>query len=514
MSDADGRRVLMIGLDAAEASLVDQWIEAGSLPHLRALREGGTSARLRSSAEWLVGSPWPTFYTGTPPSEHGLFHYLIWRPDEMVSERPAPDWLPARPFWRDVAGVRRVIALDIPIAYAPEPFPGLEVAGWATHETLEPPASHPPELLGSIRQRFGAPPFDNEQAHLLSARELLAVRDQCVRTTELVGEVALDLMRTKAWDLFMLCFAATHRGGHQLWDLTNMSGTASPEQREELQDALREVYIACDREIGRLVREAGPEATVLVFSLHGMGPNASRSDLLREMLARVLSDGEGRRSPRLAERLRKLLPLRLRSSVKSSLPWALQDRLSLFWRTGGMDWRRTRAFAAFCDLDGYVRVNLAGRERDGIVAPGAECEQLCSRIEAGLQTFLDADTGAPVINRIGRAEEIWPEGRHRDSLPDLVVKWSAGAAARHRAITSPEFGTIPWPTPGHHPQGRSGNHLADGFLIAHGEGITSGRRLERGDILDLAPTVYRLLGLPLPDGMCGTPLFTDGRPAP
>lgn len=509
----DARRVLMIGLDAAEFRLVERWMADGGLPNLRVLLEAGAHTRLRSSAEWLVGSPWPTFYTGLPPSEHGLYHYLIWRPEKMASERPSATWLPVQPFWRDIAAERRVIALDIPIAYAPEPFPGMEVAGWATHETLEPPASYPPELLQRIRKRFGAPPFDDEQAHLLNARELLTVRDQCVRTTELVGNLSLDMLRGEPWDLFMVCFGALHRAGHQLWDLTSMSGSASREQRSELRDALRQVYTACDHEIGRLVAEAGPSTTVLVFSLHGMGPNASRADLLREMLARVLAGGDEPPTPRLAERLRRLAPIRMRSWIKSRLPWSLQDRLSLFWRTGGIEWKRTLAFAAFCDLDGYVRLNVAGRERDGIVAPGAEYDQLCARIEAGLSTFVDADTGAPIIQRIGRATDIWPVGRHRDRLPDLVVKWSSNQAAHHRAITSSNFGSIPWPSPGHHPQGRSGNHLPDGFLVASGTGIARGCRLEHRDIVDLAPTVYRLLGLPVPHRMQGKPLFTDSEAA-
>ena len=118
-------RVLAIGLDAAEPSLIERWIADGTLPHLRRLRRAGSYRRLASGAEWLSGSPWPTFNTGRRPQDHGIYHHLQWRPELMSALRPAPDWLPAAPFWRELgAPDKTVIALDMPMGYAPEPFAG------------------------------------------------------------------------------------------------------------------------------------------------------------------------------------------------------------------------------------------------------------------------------------------------------------------------------------------------------------------------------------------------------
>jgi len=504
--------VLMIGLDAAEISLIEKWMSEGSLPNMRALKEKGAYGPLASSAEWLVGSPWPTFYTSTPPTEHGMYHYLIWRPELMKTERPNASWLPLRPFWRNLGGDgKRVIAIDVPLAYAPEAFDGMEVAGWATHETLDPPASFPPDLLDKVTARFGSPPFGNEETYVLSASELLGVRDQCIRTTEHVAEMGLTIMAEQKWDLFMLCFAATHRGGHQLWDLTSMIGDAPEEEIAAVEDALRQVYIACDRAIGRLIEQAGPDTVSFVFSLHGMGPNASRSDLLREMIDRILERGSNREpSPKAkspVRALRELLPIRLRSHIKNRLPTAVQDRLTLFWRTGGIDWRKTRAFAAFCDLDGYIKINLKGREAEGIVEPGEEYRDLCDKISSGLMTFADEDSGEPIVEKIGRVDEIFPEGRMRDHLPDLIIHWSKTPASSHRRIVSPQYGGLDWPTPGHHPQGRSGNHWPRGFLMAAGDTISPGTAIENATIMDVAPTVLSLLGAQIPPHFRGRVLF-------
>ena len=104
------RRVLMIGLDAAEPTLIERWIADGTLPTLRRLRARGSYRRLASSAAWLAGSPWPTFYTGTSPAEHGLYHFLQWHAGRQNMVRPAPDWLPVQPFWRALGPIRARVA--------------------------------------------------------------------------------------------------------------------------------------------------------------------------------------------------------------------------------------------------------------------------------------------------------------------------------------------------------------------------------------------------------------------
>ena len=96
MSEAHGK-LLLIGLDAADADLIEQWTDDGTLPNLASLRRGGTWGRLSTAAKYLTGSPWPTFYTGRPPSEHGIYHDFQWRQERMEFAAPAADWLAVRP---------------------------------------------------------------------------------------------------------------------------------------------------------------------------------------------------------------------------------------------------------------------------------------------------------------------------------------------------------------------------------------------------------------------------------
>lgn len=506
MPQSDRTPLLMIGIDAAEISLVSRWMADGSLPNLSRLRDRGIFLPLESTADWLVGSPWPSFYTSTSPSDHGLYHYLMWRPDLMRHDRPTPDWMPLRPFWRDIADQGlSVAAVDVPLAYAPSAYPGRELCGWATHETLQPVCSNPPELIEQIENRIGKPPFDDEEAYLLTPRQLLQVRDQCVRTTQIVAAAGASLIADEPCDLFLLCFSATHRAGHQLWDRANMIGEATPADAETLKDALRQVYIAADAGVGTLLEAMGQDANVLLFSLHGMGVNNSRVDVLADMLSRVLAGDAPDVKPGVLDKLRALVPADARSWIKTRLPIFMQDRLTLFWRTRGIDWSKTSAFAAFSDLYGYVRINLRGREAEGMVAP-EDYDALRDRIIAGLGTFVDEDSGEPVVETVMKIEDIYPDGAMQSHLPDILIRWTATAAARHRALISPQFGKVAWPTPGTHPQGRSGNHRSQGFVIGAGPDIASVTR-PGAHILDLAPTAYALLGLDQPSAMRGRPLI-------
>jgi predicted AlkP superfamily phosphohydrolase/phosphomutase len=118
---------------------------------------------------------------------------------------------------------------------------------------------------------------------------------------------------------------------------------------------------------------------------------------------------------------------------------------------------------------------------------------------------VDAGTNEALIKNIARPGQVF-EGERVDWLPDLIIQWNNLPCIDMRAAVSPRYGRIDWPTPGQNPEGRSGNHQPQGLLIAAGPGIKSGN-IEGAHILDLAPTMLRLLGQPIPDYMEGKALF-------
>ncbi len=498
----------MIGLDAADPSLVERWSDEGHLPNLASLRARGAWGRLDPVDGVGVGPPWPSFYTGSPVSAHGLYSYLIWSGERMTEVRPDPRTLPLEPFWRHLGpDGPRVVAFDVPLVYAPGPFNGVELSGWATHEHFGPAASYPPDLLGSVEARFGKAPLLDEVHARVEVRRLLEERDSLVATSGRVAAVGTHLLEDEPWDLGIVCLSTAHRAGHKLWSAAGSTGRGGAHEHAELKTALGAVYEAVDRAVGTLVASAGPETTVVVFALHGMGPNTSLVDALPTMVARILgADTDHVVADPLLRRIRRSVPRRWRDAVKRSLPLPVQDRLSAFWRTSRLDWTRTPAFCLTGDLHGFVRINLRGREAEGIVEPGAEYDALVRRLTEGLLTFVDVETGTPVVRRVVRPEELpVPEGRRAD-LPDLTVVWDDRPASARREIRSDCFGSIFRDLPGGYPDGRSGNHCAQGFAIVVGPTVEGGTLRSGATILDLAPTALAALGVAQPRAMSGRPL--------
>ncbi|HEY5983601.1 MAG TPA: alkaline phosphatase family protein, partial [Anaerolineales bacterium] len=151
------KRLLALLIDATDPDLIEKWMADGSLPNFRRLREAGAYGRLSSTADWMAEATHYVFNTGRNPGATGLVAYSIWQKETMLSRTPTPDWLPSVPFWRSLqAGDARAIIVDPPDVYAPVSFNGLEVVGWATHDTLVPFQTFPPELARRIDDRFGS----------------------------------------------------------------------------------------------------------------------------------------------------------------------------------------------------------------------------------------------------------------------------------------------------------------------------------------------------------------------
>lgn len=70
------RKVIVIGLDGLEPSIVEPLLRAGALPNLAAIQARGGMARIRSTTPAQTPVAWSTFATGTNPGGHGIFDFI------------------------------------------------------------------------------------------------------------------------------------------------------------------------------------------------------------------------------------------------------------------------------------------------------------------------------------------------------------------------------------------------------------------------------------------------------
>jgi predicted AlkP superfamily phosphohydrolase/phosphomutase len=486
--------VLMIGLDAAEVTLVDRLCDDGKLPTLAWLRRKGCFGTLASEATTFSGSVWPTFYTGKRVPWHGIYHDRLWRHEKMRFEMASDEWLSATPFWEMLDRECRVAIVDVPLVLrTPRSMNGILVSGWGTHDRVF-AGTRPRGLAAELKRHCGVPLLPEPFVRPRTASELLALRDHLVAVTQQMSRLSRFLLARGPWDVFCVVLGAPHRGGHHLWDLSQIDPSGMSAQRAELERGLEDVYRACDRAVAEMIEAGPPDARILVFATHGMGPNPGWSDRFADVLSVARPSGAGGGSGGKAVDIGSLRK-RIGEAVFPHLPRSARNYLVNRRLTDEHDWKTTRFFPLDMDHAGYVRINLLGRELQGIVEPGPDYEALCDELSHVLSDVRDVDTDLSIVDRVYRVADLAPErAPYRDVLPDLVVTWGERSAIRSHGIRRKGRGEIRWNRNGVLPSLRSGNHRGQGWLVAVGSGIAAESRAEGHHITDLVPTVTNWIG--------------------
>ncbi len=139
------KKVIVIGLDGLEPSIVEPMLERGDLPNLARIRAAGGYTRLATTYPAQTPVAWSSFATGTNPGGHGIFDFIsrdpqTYQPDVALSrfEPPKNVFSPPRvvnrrngiPIWQVLtrAGVPSVV-LRCPCTFPPEALIGRMLAG-------------------------------------------------------------------------------------------------------------------------------------------------------------------------------------------------------------------------------------------------------------------------------------------------------------------------------------------------------------------------------------------------
>ncbi|HEX2269994.1 MAG TPA: hypothetical protein VHH35_10680, partial [Pyrinomonadaceae bacterium] len=125
------------------------------------------------------------------------------------------------------------------------------------------------------------------------------------------------------------------------------------------------------------------------------------------------------------------------------------------------DWQKTRAFSLPTDQYGWIRINMSGRESQGVVPP-QQYDELCTELEQMLSA-LTAEEGQPLVRQIARTAPD-PESARCNPLPDLVVHWHEAAFDPSLKIKGSNVTAQLVSTKS------TGQHTAPGFCIYRGNG--------------------------------------------
>lgn len=317
------------------------------------------------------------------------------------------------------------------------------------------PISAPPEYAAKIEQVLGTyyttgmvedhTGFGNER---IDEPAFLA---QCADVyNEREAMLLWELERQTEGCVFCL-FDTPDRVQHMFW---KHHAAADGEYR----NVVAAQYRRCDETLGKVLERVGPETLVVALSDHGFGSfrrGVNLNSWLHEQGLLAFKNGSG-----------------------------AAEHGEFFH---DVDWSRTQAYAVGL---GGIYLNLAGRERHGIVAD-TDAPALSRQIANRIAGLVDGPQQAVAVRRARVKEEVY-SGELAGEAPDVLVNFAAGYRASWRtalggaASDVMEDNTRAW----------AGDHIVDPELVP---GVLLMNQPFRGDgarLLDMAPTIVHALGLP------------------
>jgi predicted AlkP superfamily phosphohydrolase/phosphomutase len=265
----------------------------------------------------------------------------------------------------------------------------------------------------------------------------------------------------------MCVFDITDRIQHMLWRYTDPGHPANRDKESTLhRDAFDRLYAKVDETIGRLAPYVDDRNALVIMSDHGFK--------------------SFRRGVNLNSWLAKEGYLHLKQGTESG-DWF-----------EGVDWSRTRAYALGL---GGVYVNLKGRESQGIVDP-ADLPNLVMELKDLLDGLRDEAAGDVAIKQVYDAREVY-SGPYVADGPDLIVGYNAGYRASWDGVT----GRVSTEVFSDNTRAWSGDHCIDPDCVPAVLVTSVKMATDAPAIIDIAPSVLKLLGVEPPAFMDGKVIF-------
>ncbi|MDH4098999.1 MAG: alkaline phosphatase family protein [Nitrospirota bacterium] len=455
------RNVAVIGLDCATPQLIfGEWRD--HLPNLRRLMDSGVYGELESIIPPITVPAWTCMVTGKDPGELGIYGFRN-RKDysyDGLSIATSRD-IKADTVWDIIARKqKKSILVGVPQTYPPREINGCMVSCFLTPS----PASqytYPPTLKEELIQVAGeyildVPDFrsENKQQTLNGIYDMTRQR----------FKVAKHLVSSREWDFFMMVEMGTDRIHHAFWRYFDKEHRLY-EKGNPFENAVLDYYKYVDQEIGELLAVLGPDTTVLIVSDHG----AKKMDGAICINEWLMQNGY---------LTLKTVPTGITPLNKSDIDW---DK-TIAWGEGGY----------------YSRVflNVKGREKQGVIVP-EEYESVRDQLREKLESLGD-EAGRPIGTKVYKPQELYEECR--GIPPDLIVVlgnlfWRAAGSVGHGRIHIFENDTGP----------DDANHAQNGIFIMSNKNGTGGKGTKKDNLhlMDIAPTVLNLLGMPEIKGLSG-----------
>jgi predicted AlkP superfamily phosphohydrolase/phosphomutase len=516
-------KVLIIGLDGGTFDLIRPWVDEGKLPNIARVMQSGANGNLRSTIPPMTFPAWNAFMTGKNPGKHGVFDFMERKDGTYELEIKNAGHRKSETIWKIASRHgKRCAIMGVPVTYPPEEINGIMISGFDA-PVLDERIMYPREVFHELKDKVGQYIVSADfTKHLRAGRIDDTVKSFFV-AIDRKAETAKYILKREAWDLFMIVFGETDAAIHYFWkyhDRHSPQRSKKPSKNPSF-DPIYEIYNRVDKRIGEILEMVSGETVVIMMSDHGAGGAGDKVVYLNRFL-------ESRGLLRF-----KNLPLityfnknldKLKASVRTLLPKKLLKHLrfnpkgmGLKWesklRFSSIDWLNTKVYAEETPYYPNLRVNLVGREPDGIVEKN-EYRELLIRTIFLLKEWIDPESGGRVVNEAYIREDLY-HGDYTGSAPDIIISWNLdrGYSYLYRPSFLSKKGLLIERMSTKEVEmsdymfNRSGSHRDEGIFVIAGKAIKATASVDNARILDLAPTILYLLDIPIPGDMDGRVLL-------
>lgn len=460
-------RLVLVGWDGATWELIDPLIEAGRVPNVGRLAESGHRAKLRSLPCLFSPQIWTTVSTGCLPEIHGIVGWTNRKSDLRVGT-----------IWDQLKREGRSFGLcDWYFTWPPEP--GKKDRDFIVPTHLAPDSSTFPEdyffyrvledfqrlrevenvrgrmriLIPAVLEawRHGVRLSTIRRALVATASRRLGSRNRLDRKwrdrllyTALESDLFAELLRTRRVEFAAVLFTQIDTVSHVYWKYMDPEGfdEVTPEDIDRYGNVIADLYAEADRGLGKILKSVPPQADVMIVSDHGF---------------EALGEKIGGKSCRI-------LTLNLISSL---------------------------------DLNGKMFGTNVGKEVFlwSIADTMEDREEVLARAEPMLRAVRIEGEKRPLfdVSRVG--ESIHLSLARRDTFPEESDIAINGRSVRFKRIV--RAAAI---------ASESGCHSPDGMYLLSGPSASRSVMTDSLNVVDVAPTIAAILGLPF------SPLWT-GHPA-
>lgn len=454
------RKLVIIGLDAADYQLTRELVREEKMPRLAAMGRSGCFSRLASVFPPQTAPAWTSITTGVNPGKHGIYYFYNFSRVPLTIINSTDTKTPRIWDYVGAAGGRSVV-VNVPITYPARPIPGSMISGippWFTDGR----SAYPREVLAKMEKEHYE--IDTPMSRSLEREPLELVKRVTETERRRVG-LFLELLHESEWSFSMVVLTALDRLQHKVVG-----------KGEGGKEAAVKGYQEIDGIVGDIVASVGTDANYLVVSDHGFNERQVA------FYPNVWLHRNGY--------------LKRKSSLRQRLDSAAHDVFDghFLWVPRALTKRYQGANPVVHTIDqvdlGNSRAFVPGT--DGVMIVKSKGDR--AEIASALGQLRD-ESGQEVC-RVYPSEQVY-SGERLDSAPGLLIVPRDDVNVRSDPFAKSvvtRYGNFP-----------RGNHSSNGILFASGPDIKRSN-LSDARLEDVAPTALTIMGIRPGEDMDGSVL--------